>query len=236
MAHRRCHNAFCLNCYPNNDHKQVEASMVLQPIHKDDLEVIGDELAERNEEQIFNSKLAAESDAQVEKEEHVAKYSPTSEGKSLREAETKLLGEPVIQLSETAVIKEPKAVIKWTNPEIARQEAKDVEAMMAEVFDPEVDKDILEGKFEEILPEEDSFQIALFKKDGEYGWVEFAGIFESLERVVLYSNKDDRELVVAEAGKEFDDGQGLDFFIVDVATEPSEVLFGVRLIQMNAFA
>ena len=84
-------------------------------------------------------------------------------------------------------------------------------------------------------PEEGELKIALFKRDGEYGWVEFAGIFDSLESILLYSNKDNSKLVISEAGEKYEDGEGLDFFVVDVSDKVAEVVYGAKLLLLNSF-
>ena len=169
--------------------------MSLNPTHPDDLEAMADERGAIDEEMLFNQKLDAESNAQLEMELHQKKYNPVPTRKENLE-------------------------IHWANLE-TEERNEIVEQMMAKTFDPEV-------------PDE-SFQIALFKRDGDYGWVSFAGIFDSIERVLLYSNQDGRELTVAEAGEECEDGLNLDFFIVNVASEPVEVLYGAKLMKPNTF-
>jgi len=100
-------------------------------------------------------------------------------------------------------------------------EEEHVEQMMAKVFEPE--------------SEEEELIATLFTRDGEYGFVDFAGVFDSLESILLYANEDDMELTVAEAGKDFDGGNDLDFFIVDVAEKVADVLYGVKLLPKNSF-
>jgi len=101
-------------------------------------------------------------------------------------------------------------------------EEEQVEKMIAETFGAESEKEDL--------------KVALFKKDGDYGYVEFAGIFDSLESVILYAGKEGEELAVADGLEEVEHGDSLDFFILDVTTSSPEVVFGARLMKVNSLA
>lgn len=181
--------------------------MVMNAMTPSDLEAFADKYEEEKEEQLMWEKMDAESAAELEKEEHQAKYNPTPTEKT-------------IQYSEPRVIEEEEPVIRWTKPEPTLSEEEEIERMMAETFGAD--------------PEEGDFQIALFKQDGDYGWVEFAGIFDSLESVVLYAGKEGQELVVSQEPEEVEFGNSLDFFIVDVASETPEIMFGARLMKSNS--
>ena len=104
--------------------------------------------------------------------------------------------------------------------DIESAEALEVENMMANVFEAE----------------EPEFNIVLFKEDGDYGFVTFSGLFECLERAISAIQTENREVVVAEdESEEMKLNAHLDFFLVDVASEPAEVLYGAKLVPSNCF-
>jgi len=99
-------------------------------------------------------------------------------------------------------------------------EAMEVENMMATIFDAK----------------EPEFNIVLFKEDGDYGFISFSGLFECLETAISCIQKKDMEVVVAEdESEEMQLNAHLDFFLVDVAVEPAEVLYGAKLVPNNCF-
>lgn len=103
-------------------------------------------------------------------------------------------------------------------------EEEEVEQMMQKYFDKDSE-------------EKEETQVCLFERDGDYGWITFAGIFENLDIALAIANESgNRNLTVAEAGEHFEDGLDLDFFIVDVSEKVSEILYGVRVVPINSFA
>ena len=148
-------------------------------------------------------------DLQEDQEEHLMNVKLNEESERNIEAE-----EHVARYSPIPT-KAQKQVIQFTEP-MAKSQDEEVEQMMANVFD---------------TSKEEDFKVVLFKEDGNYGYVSFSGMFDSLELVIGMLADSKKEITVTEAGPT----DGVDFFLVDMATKPVDILYGVNLVARNAF-
>lgn len=101
-------------------------------------------------------------------------------------------------------------------------------AIESELRDMEVE-DMMENVFQ--TSEEESSKVVLFAEDGDYGYVQFAGIFDSIDLLLNILKDSDNELTVTEA----DDDDNVSFYLVDMAPDIPDILFGMKLVERNAF-
>lgn len=82
---------------------------------------------------------------------------------------------------------------------------------------------------------EETTQAVLFRRDGDYGWVEFAGLFKNIDMIIQCLSEPNKDIAISETTEEVKkENPHLDFMVVNLHPEVPEELFGVRLVKENS--